>query len=1548
MRIFALLFSAFVPFLAAQDPQPLPASSPSRASYFVANTRDNKAGKPLIDDAEVQAFVETKAGRVLFTESGAFLDLPRAGAPQTVQKGSEGQHVVLKAGFSAHQAKTRHIVPKLRELAPTKLNFLLGPKEHWQKGVATYRKLGYDQVWDGISLELNAYTDRLTYRWRLTPGARPGDLRMETGAAKLSVNGAGDLTAALAGASLRFAKPHAYQVINGVRREVEVAYLPGEQGSFGFALGTYDSGKELVISPDLYWLTFLDGPGKLYSEFANSIARDAMGNIYVAGEADVDFPTTVGAYATHKGKSDVIVFKMNASGSSLLYATYLGGSDYEHFGSIQVNPQGEAIVAGTTSSTDFPTTPGAFDTQYSNLTSDAFVSKLNSDGSDLVFSTFLGAGGATDMALDSQMNAVVTGYAIDSGFPTSSGAYSTLFSGPREGFVACLNETGTALLYATFFGTHSSGLAKVSLDPQGCIYIAGSTNRSDLPTTPGAFQPVYQGEDDSFVVKLSATGSSLLYCTYVGGTGIDYPFDLEVDSEGKAYVTGSSQSDDFPTTPSAYGQTRVSSTMAFVYKLNADATALDYSTYISSGYEVRGHGIQVDANGSAYVVGKAVSTSFPTTPGAFMAAPPQLIDVGFALKLNADASDLIYSTVFGGTGGAEALCCLLDEEQNLIIAGMTSSSDFPVVEGAYQNDLKGNNDIFVLSLNSMGSALQFSTYIGGNNADEVSGAAEIQVDGEGHAYVLANAGDNGFPTTPGAYQTSARATDLVLAKLNTDATELIFATYIGGAASDHGDAFTLDDTGNAYIAGVTFSSDFPTTTGAFSSSLSGSSDCFVTKLNSDGSDLLFSTYLGGDHTETVADIEVDTEGQCAVLGNNLSTDFPVTSNAYDNTPSGGNMFLVKFNATGSDLIYGTFIGNVSLSAEALDLDETGAAYVLSHAIGSNAPTTPGAYDVTFNILADLFICKLDPTGSSMVFGTYLGGSSYDLGVGIESDATGAVMVFGKTKSSNFPTTAGAYDRTQNGLDDLLVCKLSSDGSSLLFSTLIGGSSGDVASGVAWDNSGATYFCGSSSSTDFPTTAHALDTTPGWNELIFGRLSPDGSQLTYGSYLGGTSYELGAGIALDAENIAYVLGYGLNTDLEGTPGVLLEVPTGGNDLLVAKIDFCHRRAAVFIDGQASVCPGATGVTYQIDPLDDATGYIWTVPDGASITAGLGTTAITVDFGQVAGDVSVRGEYPCGPGPVRSLSVALVQSPQLPGPIAGDALVCIDESGVAYSIDPVEGAASYLWSVPSGAQISQGQGSAAITVDFGQTAGEVSVQAINDCGDSPTQTLEVAFYAPIQIQSSFQDRTICPGERLEVTVVATGDQPDYQWYLDGQPLSDDDAISGSTSANLTIDPLDLSHQGSYTCEVGNPCGLETTQAFTLTVDGPLAVDVDPPAAVQGLAPLTFTASASCASGTVAYHWTNLETNDTYQGDQLTLSVDRNTVLELEASDPSGDSVMRQVLILYPPSGNLDLNGDGVNDGEDLLFILPQWQTANPLDLDGDGMVTILDFLYINTAP
>ena len=485
----------------------------------------------------------------------------------------------------------------------------------------------------------------------------------------------------------------------------------------------------------------------------------------------------------------------------LTYSTYLGGSSNDTVHAIAVDLQGNVYLAGETVSPDFPVTAGAFQRQHAGVPGndcsfetgcyvpDAFITKLDQSGK-IVYSTYLGGSSgdiAYGIAVDASGNAYVSGTTSSPNFPVTAGAFQTSpSSNSSHVFVAKLNPSGSALVYATLVGGsgYESSVAGIRIDAAGNAHVAGTTTSLDFPVTPGALQTTAAKASDpsdtlthGFVFELNAAGSALIYSTYLSGSQGAFPDSMTLTPAGEILVTGSTSSTDFPITKGAY-QTTISpspfsifaATSRFIARLKAAGNALVYSTFLGGLPNDNASGIDVDDQGSAYVMGDTFG-SFPATPGAFTgpAAPaPDAITV-YAVKLSPDGSQLMYAVPWsvGLETGAGAVT--VDRQGNLWLTGRTNDSNFPITGDAYQSgyaaaacfgaligpfagsgDIVNCGDAYLAALDSSGSKLLYSTYFGSSGGE---GGTALALAPDGSVYMTGTTDSALLPATASALQT---------------------------------------------------------------------------------------------------------------------------------------------------------------------------------------------------------------------------------------------------------------------------------------------------------------------------------------------------------------------------------------------------------------------------------------------------------------------------------------------------------------------------------------------------------------------------------------------------------------------------------------------------------------------------------------------------------------------------------------------------------------------------------------------------------------------------
>ena len=731
---------------------------------------------------------------------------------------------------------------------PGKSNYFIGndPKK-WHRDVPQFARVRYRSVYPGVDLVYYGRQGRLEYDFEVAPASDPNQIRLRfEGATSLKLAENGDLQVGLNGAELRLLAPRVYQNYGSKQRTVSARFLLLGEKEVGFALGEFDRSRELVIDPVLTYSTYLGGSGiescstitgLTQTPGCPAITVDSAGSVYVAGSTtSTNFPVTVGAFqgAPAAGfKANVFVTKFNTTGSALVYSTYLGGNGLDYTAGIAVDSAGDAYVAGTTTSSNFPTkgVNAPFQSTPVSAGKHVFVSVLNSAGSGLFYSTYLSGNGtdiASGVALDPSANIYVTGTTTSNepatsanGFPATVGAFQTTSNAPVQSFLTKLNAAtpgAESVVYSTYFGGSSPNNGSVigggvAVDTNSNAYITGATNFTNMPVL-NAYQGTLIGNYDAFVAKFNPTavsGSQLVYSTYLGGPGntpdctlgCTFGYGIAVDSSFYAYVTGATNStDDFGITQTS-GTTAFQGTYgggssdAFVAKLGVPCTGtscttttvpLTYFTYLGGNATDVGTAISVDSIGGARVTGWTNSLTSPTTGGFPVAnnrlpqsdCYPSATSNAFVARIDTTATTSTApgnnSACFGGQNGATIGTSIATDSQGAeYLAGETSSTaGFPLLN-PFQPAPGGPPGTPNAFVSKLGPYLNVTV-------DETASPSPVGVGNQvTFSYTITNGTNiNGVITNPGDYVSGITFTDS-LQSLNGVAT-FTSATGAGSGA----------------------------------------------------------------------------------------------------------------------------------------------------------------------------------------------------------------------------------------------------------------------------------------------------------------------------------------------------------------------------------------------------------------------------------------------------------------------------------------------------------------------------------------------------------------------------------------------------------------------------------------------------------------------------------------------------------------------------------------------------------------------------------------------
>jgi hypothetical protein len=712
-------------------------------------------------DGQVAYYVQGRDKTIYFTPEGLTFVL----AEQTQKDGKkqpgpgEGngleptQRWVVKLDFVDSNTDVK---PVGLEESGAVVSYFKGNPEEWKTGLPAYSKILYRDLWPGIDLLYYGTFNRMKYEFIVHPGADPFLIRLAyRGAESVALTAEGRLEAKTSNGGIEDDIPVAYQEADGKQENVPVAYALASEAEtesrtyvYGFKVGKYDRSRTLVLDPAvLIYCGYIGGSGPTYSR---GIAVDGSGNAYITGDTgstETTFPVIVGPELIHKGGADVFVAKVNASGTALVYCGYIGGSGPDSGGGIAVDGLGNAYVMGFTSSTEetFPVTGGP------DLTP----------------------------------------------------------NGDWDAFVCKVNASGTALVYCGYIGGSAEEYGRgIAVDSSGNAYVTGETlsTEATFPVTVGP-DLTSNGERDAFIAKVNASGTALVYCGYIGGSGNDWGFGIAVDNSGNAYVTGLTMSTEssFPVTVGP-DLTSNGERDAFIAKVNASGSALVYCGILGGSKYDDGYGVAVDGPGNAYVIGYTASneSTFPVVGGPDLTYNGGSLDA-FVAKVNSAGTALDYCGYIGGAGLDYGVGIAVDGSGNAYVIGSTVSMEntFPVVGGPDLSYNGGVNygDYFVAKVNATGSALFYCGYIGGSD-DEGAEPGGIAVDGSGNAYITGwSASDEyTFPVIVGPDLTHNGTRDTFVAKIQIAPPSLTSLLPSSATACDPG--FTLSVIGSDFANGA--------------------------------------------------------------------------------------------------------------------------------------------------------------------------------------------------------------------------------------------------------------------------------------------------------------------------------------------------------------------------------------------------------------------------------------------------------------------------------------------------------------------------------------------------------------------------------------------------------------------------------------------------------------------------------------------------------------------------------------------------------------------------
>ena len=927
------------------------------------------------------------AGDAEFIARGAgySLDLAKGEARLavgTTPKGPRSAIVMRLVGASAGaEGRGRRVLPGLT-------NYLIGNDPRlWRRGVRSYAEVEYRDVYPGVDIVYYGNQRQLEFDFVVAPGAsyRPIELAFD-GSTHLSIDRAGNLVVGTGAGTLVQHAPIIYQEKSGRRSAVRGGYVLGPDGRVGFDVGSYDPHLPLIIDPILTYSTYLGGSSE---ERVGGIAFDAQGNIYVAGMTSAaNFPATAPPAMSHgRDGGDAFVVKLNATGDQFLYATYIGGSDYEQPAGLAVDGDGNVYLAGQTYSWDFPTLNG-IQSSRRGLT-DGFVAKLDPNGV-VVYSTYLGGSGedrASGIAVDALGRAYVSGSTLSADFPTANAlqpalgghpafrttdggqTWAGIGSGLRASWVRAfaIDPVNTQIVYA---GTGSDGVYK-STDG-GSTWTATSPDLPPLPTNAlvvDATGVVFVANDAGLWRSRDggASWTMLQLWMPVSSVVIDPASQVLYAGAPEWYPRGVFKSADGG---DMWDDTGLSEGIAIA------SLAVSQSVV----YAGTSHGVLKSIGGTNWTAASG-GIQEPATSVAVSSANP---DVAYA-----GTNSALFYTVDGGGSWSPVLPYPV-----ISVTIAPSNPSVAYVATWYGSGMTEDGGMFWQASGPEGTNLGVFA-IDPLDARRVYGGGSI--------------GWDSFVT-----------------RIGVDGSRLDYSTFIGGASSEWDTDIAVDSSGAAYVAGTTQSTDFPVLN-PLQPNAGGLMDVFVAKISEAGS-LVYSTYLGGWASDYAPRIAVDGSGQAHVVGLTLSTNFP-TANAFQPAHGGGfyDVFVTALNASGTALVYSTYLGGndqeewSQSGGPAVAIGPSGDAFVTGSTRSANFPTRDAIQPTNGGGLSDAFVANFDTAGQ-LVYSTYLGGTGADYGARVAVDPEGAVAVAGATSSADL-WTRHAIQSSNAGAEDVFIARI---------------------------------------------------------------------------------------------------------------------------------------------------------------------------------------------------------------------------------------------------------------------------------------------------------------------------------------------------------------------------------------------------------------------------------------------------------------------------------------------------------------------------------------------
>jgi len=593
-----------------------------------------------------------------------------------------------------------------------KVNYFRGnDKSKWRTNIQTSGAVLFRELYPNINLKVYGFERQIEYDFVVKPGGDISDISfVYTGVKKTRIDAVGNLVVQTEFGQLAHAKPVSYQLIEGKKLKIKAEFKEMENNTYGFRCVEYNQNYDLIIDPVvLVYSTYLGGSN---SDSTHGIAVDSQDAVYVTGTTlSGNFPAQNPIQGSFGGGScDAFITKINSTGSGLIYSTYLGGYNRDVGIGIAVDSNGAVYVAGNTDSVNFPT-KNPIQGSFGGGSWDVFIAKINSSGSALIYSTYLGGSDLDKLyqgtAVDSNGAVYITGFTDSSNFPTRNPIQGSFGGGLYDAFIAKIKPSGGSLIYSTFLGGSGSDSGLNLALDSECAVYITGSTDSSNFPTKNPIQGSFGGSYDAFISKINSSGSAFVYSTYLGGSDSEEGYDIAVDSQNSVYVTGPTRSVNFPIQNPIQGKIAGGSD-AYITKINTSGNAFAYSTYLGGSESDWIENIAVDSEGAIYVTGDTNSRNFPTQNPIQQSYGGGEYDILIS-KINASGSALVYSTYLGGSGSDRGRGMAVDSESAGYVTGTTDSVNFPT-KNPIQRNCAGEKDGFIVKLSGSSGKIRIVSW----------------------------------------------------------------------------------------------------------------------------------------------------------------------------------------------------------------------------------------------------------------------------------------------------------------------------------------------------------------------------------------------------------------------------------------------------------------------------------------------------------------------------------------------------------------------------------------------------------------------------------------------------------------------------------------------------------------------------------------------------------------------------------------------------------------------------------------------------------------------